>query len=225
MKNCTLKKYDGNADVYFDIICKWMDVMYDENNKEKIKNILIDEFNIVEEDSEIISNALLTNNFTPDFKVDKIDSSQKEESIIQDLHQEDNKINVKSRIISNRNLGNIYYEKWSNDFNDNIVKRLLFDKDNLTVYDLNSIDYEYNIDTLNANIIKWKQELLNTISELTGNEYIINSDMNDKEFTELINSALRDFENYVKFNRNINTKYYQAYYTLDGFEQLLKNHN
>ena len=88
-----------------------MDVMYDENNKEKIKNILIDEFNIVEEDSEIISNALLTNNFTPDFKVDKIDSSQKEESIIQDLHQEDNKINVKSRIISNRNLGNIYYEK------------------------------------------------------------------------------------------------------------------
>ena len=60
MKNCTLKKYDGNADVYFDIICKWMDVMYDENNKEKIKNILIDEFNIVEEDSEIISNALLT---------------------------------------------------------------------------------------------------------------------------------------------------------------------
>ena len=223
MKNCTLKKYDGNADVYFDIICKWMDVMYDENNKEKIKNILIDEFNIVEEDSEIISNALLTNNFTPDFKVDKIDSSQKEESIIQDLHQEDNKINVKSRIISNRNLGNIYYEKWSNDFNDNIVKRLLFDKDNLTVYDLNSIDYEYNIDTLNANIIKWKQELLNTISELTGNEYIINSDMNDKEFTELINSALRDFENYVKFNRNINTKYYQAYYTLDGFDQLLKN--
>ena len=55
MKNCTLKKYDGNADVYFDIICKWMDVMYDENNKEKIKNILIDEFNIVEEDSEITS--------------------------------------------------------------------------------------------------------------------------------------------------------------------------
>ena len=47
--------------------------------------------------------------------------------------------------------------------------------------------------------------------------------MNDKEFTELINSALRDFENYVKFNRNINTKYYQAYYTLDGFDQLLKN--
>ena len=46
---------------------------------------------------------------------------------------------------------------------------------------------------------------------------------NDKEFTELINSALRDFENYVKFNRNINTKYYQAYYTLDGFDQLLKN--
>lgn len=223
MKNCTIKKYNGDIKLYNSIKFAWITIKNDENKRNSFKDRLINDFNIIEKDADIIYNALLNNTFTVKFWKDGIDSSQKEESTVQDLHEEDTKINIKSKIISNKNLGNISYEKWSKDFNDNIVKRLLFDKDNFTTYNLDDIDYKYNVNVLNANILKWKQELLNTISKLTNNKYIIDSDMSDKEFTELINSALRDFENYMQFNKNINPEYYQAYYTLDGFDQLLKN--
>ncbi len=115
-------------------------------------------------------------------------------------------------------------------FKTDIISRSVFNKNNNTFINSNSIE-ENGITVLNNNILEYKISLLNMINDYVGNEIVNINDIlsySDLEYTSLIKNTLVSFEQSVNGNvLNQDTTYNKAldaYVILNKFSSLLKEH-
>lgn len=172
------------------------------------------------DDADRIIDAIRDNRFDKNFGTKMIDTSSDllEEVSFNGVPQSDenSESNFKARITDK--IGNFAYENWIREFTRRIIELSVFNIRTRVSFNPNEI-VEGNINSLNYNILNFKNELLNIIAQVTKGSYKLNINDSDETITKTIDRALSDFRSIPDNFSNMQA--YKAYMFLDEFDSFI----
>ena len=172
------------------------------------------------DDADKIIDAIRDNRFDKNFGTKMIDTSSDllEEVSFNGVPQSDenSESNFKARITDK--IGNFAYENWIREFTRRIIELSVFNIRTRVSFNPNEI-VEGNINSLNYNILNFKNELLDIIAQVTKGSYKLNINDSDETITKTIDRALSDFRSIPDNFSNMQA--YKAYMFLDEFDSFI----